>query len=100
ESRDDEARGGPPVFTASAFATADLNHTGQQNFIIAAYTNGFSGIVRLLQRGASGVVLIDQPNVPLIIGIYPTVELLDLDGDGIPEAIVSFSSAKGATANW
>lgn len=100
EATNDNAQGGPPLLKVFDYATADLNGMGQNNFIIAAYGNGFSGVVRLLQLTPNGAILVDQPNVPLMNGIYPAVTMSDLDGDGIPEAIVAFSSAKGASADW
>jgi len=99
----DEAAGGYPLVKFSAFATADLDRTGRQDFIVAAYSNGFLGAVRLLKRVPSGAVLVDEPDQPMMGGVFPAVRMIDLDGDGISEAIVSFSppgSATGFAAEW
>jgi len=100
ESNSDFARGGPEPFQAFAYADADLNGTGTADFIVAAYSNGFSGAVLVLERQGTSAVQVAAPSFPLMGGIYPNVTMLDVDNDGRPEAIVSFSSARGAGADW
>lgn len=100
ESNNDFAQGGPPPFQAFAYADADLNGTGTANFIVAAYSNGFSGAVLVLQKQGASAVQVAAPSFPLMGGIYPSVTMLDVDKDGRPEAIVSFSSARGQGADW
>jgi hypothetical protein len=100
ESAADFRAGGPPSFQASAFAEADLNGTGNNDFIVAAYTNGFSAVVRVLRKQGTSAVLANEPQVPLLGGIYPTVTLIDLDNDGKPEVVMGLSSARGGVADW
>jgi hypothetical protein len=100
ESVQDFNAGGPPLFQASNYTRADLNGIGITDFIVAAYSNGFSGDVRVLHTQGQSATLVDEPNLRLLAGIYPTIELLDLNGDGRSEVIVSFSSARGRSATW
>ncbi len=100
ESNADYYEGGPAPFQAYDFAVADLEGTGSDDVIVAAYTNGFSGAVRVLRKQGGGASLVDEPDLPLLGGVFPYVELLDLDGDGTPEIIVSLSSARGPGADW
>jgi len=100
EANADFARGGPPPFQAFAFADADLDGTGALDFIVAAYSNGFSGAVVVLRKQGTSAVQVAAPSFPLMGGIYPNVTMLDVDNDGRPEAIVSFSSARGSGADW
>ena len=100
ESNIDFAKGGPTPFQAFAYADADLNGTGTANFIVAAYSNGFCGAVLVLQKQGTSAAQVAAPSFPLMCGIYPSVTMLDVDNDGRPEAIVSFSSARGAGADW
>lgn len=100
ESTADFKAGGPPPFQASAFAEADLNGTGNNDFLVAAYTNGFSAVARVLRKQGTSVVLANEPQIPLLGGIYPTVTLIDLDNDGKPEVVIGLSSARGGVADW
>ena len=100
ESEEDFANGGPAPFRTSAFAVADLDGTGTE-FIVAAYTNGFSAAIRVLRRQGTSALLVDEPALPLLAGKFPSVTLLDLNHDGRPpEVITSFSSGRGTGADW
>jgi len=100
ESLEESQEGGLPPFRASDFVVGDLEGTGQPDFIIAAYTNGFSAAVRVLKKQGGTFVLADQSHVDWLTGIFPSVRLLDLDGDKKPEIIASFSGPRGAVADW
>ena len=100
ESEEDFRQGGPPPFRASGFLQVDLESAGVERFIVAAYTNGFSAVVRVLKRQNGGFVLVDEPNLRLMAGVFPQVERLDLDNDGRPEIVVRFSSARGPRSTW
>src|SRR5215510_12147285 len=86
EANADFAQGGPPPFQAFAYADADLDGTGARDFIVAAYSNGFSGAVVVLRKQATSAVQVAAPSFPLMGGIYPNVTMLDVDNDGRPEA--------------
>lgn len=100
ESVEDFANGGPSPFTAMAFAPADLNHTGTNEFIVAAYSNGFSAAILVLKRQGNSAAVVAEPDLRLLAGIQPSVRLIDLDKDQRPEVLVSFTSARGPSADW
>lgn len=90
ESLEEFEQGGADPFKAFDFVAADLAGAGRTDFIVAAYTNGISAAIRVLQRQGSGFVLADEPNLPTLTGGFPEVKLLDLDRDKRPEIIASF----------
>jgi hypothetical protein len=100
ESAQDFAQGGPEPTQFLDFKVADLNGVGTNDFIVAAYTNGFSGAIRVLRKQGNTASIVSEPNLRLLSGIIPKVQLLDLDKDGRPEIIVSYSSARGPAADW
>jgi hypothetical protein len=99
ESEQRLQRGGPAPFRTSEFIVADLNKDGS-TFIVAAYSNGFSGVVRVLKKVNGTFTLVDEPDLRGMSGDFPEVHLIDLDNDGRFEIIASFSSARGPTGNW
>jgi hypothetical protein len=99
ESEEDFQKGGPAPFRTSESVIADLNGDGS-TFIVAAYSNGFAGVIRVLKKENSTFGLVDEPNLRKMGGDFPTIKLLDLDNDGRPEVIASFSSARGPTEDW
>jgi hypothetical protein len=100
EANKELAQGGPTPFQAYAFQDADLNGTGIADFIIAAYSNGFSGAVVVLRKVGTSAVTVAAPSFPLMGGVYPSIRMLDVDHDRRPEAVVSFTSARGQSADW
>jgi len=88
------------IFRARAFALADLDGIGTANCIIAAYTNGFSAAIRVLKLQNSTATLAFEPNLPLLDGTYPAVELVDIENDGRPEVAVHFSSPRATLTDW
>jgi hypothetical protein len=81
----------------SSYARADLDATGAENYIIAAYSNGYCGEVRVM-KVADGVVTatFDSPSQLLMEGTRTTIAGRDIDGDGHPELIASFDQRKEA----
>lgn len=100
ESETDFQQGGPAPFRARAFELADLDGTGTANYIVAAYTNGFSAAIRVLRLQEGTAVLVSEPNLRLLSGIFPAVKLVDIENDGRPEVSVHFSSARGSLFDW
>lgn len=100
ESRVEFEQGGLEPFKASDFAIADLDRTGRAEYIVAAYTNGFSAAVRVLRKQAGIYILVDEPDLPLLGGTFPKVQVFDLDGDGKPELIISFMLGRGSMVDW
>jgi hypothetical protein len=72
----------------SRFIASDLNGEGQ-SLLIAVYTNGAAGAIRVLDR--AGRVLA-APLLPGMRGFHAAVQALDLDGDGTPEILATFST--------
>jgi hypothetical protein len=99
ESQRDYEAGGPLPFQTFAFVAADLDNDGS-SFLVAAYSNGFSGVVRVLERIDGTARVVDEPDLPLMGGIFPSVDVPDVEGDGRPEIAVSYSQAGGSTADW
>jgi len=90
----------PAPFRARAFALADLDGIGTANYIVAAYTNGISGAIRVLRLQGSTATLVFEPSRLLLVGIYPAVELVDIEKDGRPEVAVHFSGGRGTLTDW
>ena len=99
ESQKDYQAGGPLPFETFSYVAADLADDGSR-FLIAAYSNGFSGVIRVLRRENGTARVVDEPDLPLLGGIFPEVSLIDIEDDGRPEVAVSYSSARGPTADW
>ena len=100
ESDTDFNNGGLPPVRHTSFVAADLNGTGQADFLVAAYTNGSSAVVRVLRRQGTSATLVAEPALPLMGGIIPEVSLVDLDGDSRPEIVVHYSAATGGYSAW
>jgi hypothetical protein len=93
ESRDDETTGG--------YAPRQLvDATTDQSWIFAAYSNGYSGSVRVIERTESGPRVVGDSTLANMAGTAPGVELRDLDADGTPEVLASFADQYGARTFW
>lgn len=99
ESEKDAQAGGPAPFQDSSFVTAELNGPGNGQFIVAAYTNGFGGAVRVLRKQNGSAALVSEPNLRMG-GVFSEIDLVDVDNDNKPEVDVSFSSANGHFSTW
>ncbi len=95
ESIEHRRRGGTEPFAAYSYVTADLEASGNSDLIVAAYTNGFSAAILVLRKRDGAVVIANEPRLRLLFGVFPSVQLLDLDADKRPEVIISFTSARG-----
>jgi hypothetical protein len=93
-------RGGPAPFRARAFKLADLDGTGTANYVVAAYTNGFLGAIRVLRLQDTTAIIVAEPNLRMLGGIFPAVELVDVENDGRPEVVIHFSSARASLFDW
>lgn len=96
----DHARGGPPPRQHIAFKRADLDRSGHADYIVAAYTNTLDSAVRVIKTSDSGDTLAAEMIDPAVGGIYPDLELSDLDHDGVPEIIAKFSTHSGRNVVW
>jgi len=69
--------------------------------LIAAYSNGDDGVVRAYAVTRSGALNLLAESAPRGMGGGDCeVNLLDIDGDGRPEVIVSFGSVRGNSMDW
>jgi hypothetical protein len=74
-------------------ARADLDKTGREDYLAAAYSNGTVAAFRLI-KGTSPdtAVLVADANDPLLGGDgRPVIELVDIDNDGVPEMALEFA---------
>jgi hypothetical protein len=99
ESERDYRAGGPLPYRTFSFVVADLDNDGSP-YIVAAFSNGLSGVVRVLRRVNGTARVVAEPDLPLLGGIFPDVRLVDIERDGRPEVAVSYSSARGPPADW
>jgi hypothetical protein len=80
-----------------AYATISV---GGINYIVAAYTNGHVGAISLVNDSATPPVttqLIRDHQT----GVHPRVTAIDLDADGVPEAVVRFTlGPRGGAETW
>lgn len=83
-----------------AFVAADLDRSGSQ-YLVAAYSNGWVGAVRLIKNAARGPVLVAETDA-VLYDRSPHVKAIDIDGDGTPEFLVTFSSGgrSGTRYGW
>ncbi len=96
----DAASGGPEPSRFSTFIVASLDASAAR-YIVALYSNGFEGALRILQRtGPDSAVVIAETSDGNLGGIIPALTLLDLDSDKVPEIVAAFSSARALTAQW
>jgi hypothetical protein len=100
ESQKDFQQGGPEPSRFSAFVAADLNNTGKEDFLVAAYTNGFSAAVRVLKKQGGAATVVAEPALPLMAGVMAQVSLARLDSAPVPEIVVNFSSGAGGSSDW
>ena len=99
ESNEHLSAGGASHFRSSTFIRADLDQEGFARYVIAAYTNGLSGAVRVIRKENPSVIVAES-SVPLMFGIYSSIRLVNFRGSGSPAIVVSFTSATGNCADW
>jgi hypothetical protein len=75
----------------STFEAADLNRNGER-LLVALYTNRSQAGISVIDR--SGRVL-SHPDLRSLKGSTGELELIDLDGDGVPEIIAHLYSGHG-----
>jgi hypothetical protein len=68
--------------------------------VVAAYTNGFGGAVRILRRDGQQVQIFDSPRFAPMGGSDCGVSLVDLEADGVPEIAASFGAPAGGHLTW
>jgi hypothetical protein len=68
--------------------------------VFAAYSNGSTGAIRVLQRSMSGVQVFDFPRNPALGGFDPSVDIQNLDGSGQACVVISFHTLAGGELTW
>jgi len=86
----DSGDSGTP-YRFSTFEAADLNRAGEP-LLVALYTNGTRAAISVITRGGS---VLSHPDLRSLKGYKGELELLDLDGDGLPEIIARLYSGHG-----
>ncbi len=82
-------------------APADLDRSGNPNYLVVAYSNGHIGRLRVIKKTPSGPVLVSDPDSPALYETHPLLRLLDLNGDGKPEIIATYHIGNhGESAAW
>jgi hypothetical protein len=72
---------------------------GQPLLVVAAYANSQTGAVRVLARGPAGFTVADEASGAAIAGSTCRAEGVDIDRDGMLEAVVRFDNGTG-TNDW
>jgi hypothetical protein len=65
---------------------------GSAPYLAVAYSNGISGVTRLLRITADGASLVSEHSD--LDGSAPRVEILDIDNDNIPEVVASYRTGR------
>jgi hypothetical protein len=88
-----------PFLQQQCFAVVDSDQSGAPRTIVAAYTDGTNGIVRVLRHATTGFAVVAEPTGLDFTGFACSVSLLDVDGDRVKEAHVSFRAESGSS-DW
>jgi len=81
------------------YARADLDGTGTQSYIVVAYGNGVSGVVRVIRTVPAPAQVAAETAFNMMVGDVPFLRLADLDGDGKPEIVAGFA-VMGGQISW
>ena len=76
------------------YVRADLDGSGQRNYIVAVYYNGMNDILRVLKVQNGVTSLADEPDMPNMGGGRGSVRTVDVDGDGKPEVLLSIAGER------
>jgi hypothetical protein len=80
-------------------AVLESDADGNATVVLAAYTNTQSGAVRVLKKGAAGFEPVDEASGAPLTGSSCSAGVVDVDGDGAPEAVVRFGVGR-STRDW
>lgn len=78
-----------------AFQRADLDGTGKADYLVAAYSNGGHGTVRVLRVVSGAPVVAAESTLRDLGGTSCFVELRRLDTSATPEIVVSYERMRG-----
>jgi hypothetical protein len=88
-----------PDLPRYVYKRADLDGSGRQDYIIAAY-DGVRSALRVIRPGAQKDLVVDETSDRLFLGPDMRIRLEDLDSDGKPEIIVSNGVRGGDGTAW
>jgi len=96
-----EGPGRVPLSRKSAYAVIETFSDGNPQTIIAAYSNGLGGAIRVIRADAARVFSVAyEPTTLLLTGVDCQAELVDVEGDGVREVLISFRSFRGPSEDW
>ena len=81
------------------FAVYDTNTSGAPRTIVAGYTDGFTGALRILRDGPAGFEVAAEPSGYIMAGYKCRVTLVDIDDTVGKEIHLSFSNMVSST-DW
>ncbi|MEA2329861.1 MAG: FG-GAP-like repeat [Thermoanaerobaculia bacterium] len=94
---DDFIANHPPDVPVARLVTplrVDLDGTGTEDYLAAAYSNGLGGCLRVIKGAGAAATVVAETNDTAIGGRgKPVLEAVDIDHDGIPELVVEFTRA-------
>jgi hypothetical protein len=79
-----------PVSRTVCALRADLDATGRPDYLVAAYSNGLTGMVRVISRTGVPSVVAQNERAPKMGSEMPFLSLIDVDRDGRPEIFVAY----------
>lgn len=88
-----------PDIPSYVYYRADLDGSGAQDYIVAAYS-AVRSVVRVIRPDMQKDPVVDETSDQLMMGRNLDLRLEDLDGDGKPEIIVSNGVRGGDGTTW
>jgi hypothetical protein len=87
-----------PLTARYGFVAADLNGTGQREFLVAVYSAAYSDSVelRVLRKTVDSARPAGRLSLDCRGGMYPKVSLINLDRSGTPEILVQLVGGRTA----
>ncbi len=85
-----------PFAESPGIAHADLDGTGTANYIVAVSDDR----VRVLKTGGGTATVVAEAAPDTMIGSFPQLRLVDLDGDGRPEIVASYPTPRASQSTW
>ena len=76
---------------------ADFDGGGDDNYIVAAYTNNAKGAVLVIRTDPSPIVVSSAGELEFYEN-YPFIAVPDLDSDGVPEIVVTYARVRYSSA--
>ena len=101
DKADPQGSGGVPLSRKSCFVVFDSFSDGTPQTIIAGYSNGANGAVRVIRAGDNHVYsVVYEPGNLDLDGVDCQAELVDVQGDGVKEVLIAFRSFRGPSGDW